>query len=219
MKIKITSLTILLIASVFAIMEAKVKKGESNLKKDVTVTRDLTSTNDFTGDRDRGFGSDVNVVIRKKPSVFVDNKFGFPFYDQPDTHNDFMNSNTSNAPNVGGLGRTAELVNPTIMFHNTYPYSIVKTTPAHLGYHHTKTTVTSFNKRTGKTESHDVINKTPIYGEIESVHNIMGHSIQPLDLQFRRFRKQRNILQENPEFKHSKDLRYVNEGLSDHPRA
>jgi hypothetical protein len=165
---------------------------------------------DTTKSRGEGFGSDLAVVIRKTPTITVNNKLGLPLLEPQQRFNSFSNSNTSSLPNVGGYGRTAELVNPTILFHSKSPTTLVKKIPAHLGYRNEKTSVTSFNKETGKTETHDIIQSKPIYGEVESIRNVNVNSIRQLDLQYGRYRKQRNIVQENAELNYQHDERHMN---------
>ena len=156
-------------------------------------------------------GSDLGVVIRKSPTVWAESNLGLPLLERPQQFNTFSNSNTSNLPNVGGFGRTAEIVNPTILFHSKSPVTVVKSIPAHLGYRNEKSVYSTFNKNTGRVETHDIVNKVPVYGDIESIRTLNAHSIRPLDLQYRRFRKQRNIVQENPELSFNRDERFVSE--------
>lgn len=194
----ISLIVILLAATAFS------KEEKKNLKKQVSYTVDRSGW-------ERGFGSDVGVVIRKTPTVFTDNRLGTGWLPDPVGFSLFSSSNTSNAPNLWSFPKSAELVNPTILFHSKGARSVVKSTPAHLGYRNEKTTVTSLNKSSGKLETHDISNKIPIYGEVDSVHTVNVNSIKQLDLQYRRFRKQKNIVQENGEFKYDRDQKYVYE--------
>lgn len=173
---------------------------EKNLKKQVNYVKDPTN-----------FGSELGVVIRKNPSVYVDNRLDAPLLEPPKQFLEFGNSNTSSLPNIGGYPKSPEVVNPTILFHSKSPVSVVKTTPAHLGYRNEKTTLTSFNKETGKTESHDIVNTVPIYGNINSVHTVLKSTLKPYDLQYRRFKKERSQVAENPEMAFTRDERYVRE--------
>lgn len=179
----------------------KSKTHKSHHKKQVNVVIDAT----------KGFGSDVGVVVRKTPTISVNNKLGLPLLEPPQQFNTFTNSNTSSLPTVGGYGRSAEIVNPTILFHDSHPITLVKRTPAHLGYRDERTTISSFNKESGRVESNDIIQRKPIYGEIESVKTAKVNSIKQLDLQYRRFRAQKNIVQDNPEFQFSRNERFISE--------
>mmetsp|Transcript_15643 Transcript_15643/g.16235 ORF Transcript_15643/g.16235 Transcript_15643/m.16235 type:complete len:213 (-) Transcript_15643:124-762(-) len=205
----ITLVTLLILASYVVSSSKKGRKlhlkktahkSHNNKAKQVNVVHDTNN-----------FGSDIGVVVRKTPSVFVENRYGAPLLEPPQETASFSNSNTSNYPNVGGYGKSPEIVNPTILFNAKDPTTIVKMQPAHLGYRNEKTTMTQFNKRTGKMETHDIIDKKPVYGEIESVKTMNVNHIKQYDLQYRRFRKPRNVVQENPEFTLNRDERYVNE--------
>lgn len=217
MKLSIKKILCILAITLLTICLSFQKKGK-NMKNANTKNKKSNKSNKFHKNRqvnivsDRtGFGSDVGVLVRKNPTVFVDNKYGLARLESPQQFNSFSNSNTSNLPNVGGYGKTAEIVNPTILFHSNSPATIVKTQPAHLGYRNEKSTITSFNKQTGRVETHDVVNKTPIMGEIESVHTVHVDSVKPYDLQYRRFRKPRTVVRDNGEMEFQRNERFVNE--------
>ena len=198
----ILTIGVILIAGITA-AEKKAKKTHlkhKSHKKQAHVVQDTTN-----------MGSDIGVVIRKSPTVWTESNLGAPLLESPQQFNSFSNSNTSSLPNVGSYGRTAEIVNPTILFHAKNPTTAVKNIPAHLGYRNEKSTFTTYNKQTGKTETHEVNHKEPVYGNIESVKTLNVHNIKPLDLQYRRFRKQRNIVHENPEFSYRRDERFISE--------
>lgn len=154
----------------------------------------------YIGDRS-GFGSELGVVVRKSPTVHTGNQLGYPILPQPYRSTWFQNSNTSNGPNVGHLGRTPEIVNNSITFHDRQPITLVKETPAHLGYRNEKQVINSVNKQTGKVESHTIHNKVPIYGNIMSTHTAVQDSVKQYDLDFRRMRKSHSQVHDNPEFK------------------
>lgn len=194
--------SLLIVLSLISMSCAKVNK---NLK-----SNQVSYITDRSGGA-AGFGSDIGVVIRKNPTVYTDNKLGLSLIPEPQQFSSFSASNTSNAPNLGNFPKDAEIVNPTILFHSKAPYTVVKSTPAHLGYRNEKTTITSLNKTTGKLETHDVNNKIPIYGEVDSVHTLEANSIKQLDLQYRRFRQPKTTLQENGEFKYDRDQKFVYE--------
>lgn len=206
---KITCLIVVILITFVISTEKKGKSLKGHSKKTHESHKKSNQVN-IVSDR-TGFGSDIGVVVRKTPTVFVDNKYGLARLESPQQFNSFSNSNTSNLPNVGGYGKTAEIVNPTILFHSNSPATIVKTQPAHLGYRNEKSTITSFNKQTGRVETHDVVNKTPILGEIESVHTVHVDSVKPYDLQYRRFRKPRTVVRDNGEMAFQRNERFINE--------
>ena len=204
--IKMKFISLVIISTLLILASSKVEESK-NLKK---KGKQVSFISDRTGGA-QGFGSDIGVVIRKTPTVYTDNKMGLPLLEPPQQFSSFSASNTSNFPNLGSFPKSAEIVNPTILFHSKAPYTVVKSTPAHLGYRNEKTTVTSLNKSSGKLETHDITNKVPIYGEIDSVHTLQANSIKQLDLQYRRFRKPKTTLQENGEFKYDRDQKFVYE--------
>ena len=193
---------IFLVADIFGLGKKSFSKKNHN-KKHKQIS--------FITDRSGGFGSDVGVVIRKTPSILAENRLGLPLLEAPQQFNSFGSSNTSNAPNIGGYGRTAEIANPTILFHSKSPVTVIKDIPAHIGNRNEKRTITSMNKETGKVESHLISEKVPIYGDIQSIKTLTVDSIRPYDLQYRRFRKTKNIVHDNPEFQYHRDQKYISE--------
>lgn len=61
-----------------------------------------------------GFNSDIQQVVRRAPSVTTVTKLGNYRLTPPSDNIYMSNSNTSNLPNVGFLGHTAELVGMNI---------------------------------------------------------------------------------------------------------
>ncbi len=116
-----------------------------------------------------GFQGELNHVVRRSPSLTSVTSFGESRLEPPATHNYFSNSNTSNLPNVGNLGHTAELVWPQVVMHHKEPISTVIETPSHVGYRNEKKTLTSYNVDTGKAEHHEINEKIPIYGNVDQV--------------------------------------------------
>jgi len=184
-----------------------VSKNLKEQKKVVQIVQDNTNpgAKDLTG----GFGSNIGVVIRKTPTVVVDNVLTNPLVRQPQQFTEFSNSNTSSYPNVGNRGKSPEIVNPTVLFHTKAPTTLVKTTPAHLGYKNEKTTYTAFNKQTGNLETHDTIEKKPIYGQIESIKEAVYTTTRPLDLQYNRYRKLKEDVSNNPEMSFNRNNKQI----------
>ena len=147
-----------------------------------------------------GFGTDIGVVIRKFPGIWAHNTSGEELLEPPQSHVWFSNSNTSNGPNVGTMGVSPEIVNNQIILHDREPVTLVKETPAQLGYRNEVKKVTVLNKATGRTESHDLHQKTPIYGNVESIKTVSADTVKSYDMDFRRMRKPYTRIQENPEF-------------------
>ena len=176
-----------------------ISKNLKEEKKQVQVVQDQTG----------GFGSNIGVVIRKTPTVIVDNVMTNPLVSQPQAMTHFSNSNTSSYPNIGNMGKSPEIVNPTILFHSKTKTTLVKSTPAHLGYKNEKTSYTAFNKQTGNLETHDTIEKKPIYGQIESIKDATFTNTRPLDLQFNRYRKEKERVQNNAEFSFGRSNKQV----------
>ena len=131
-------------------LRKKVHKKSHHKKKQVHLVQDKL-----------GFGSDLGLVVRKTPSVITQNRLGQALLPLPQRSNWFSNSNTSNLPNVGDLGKRAEIINPQLVFHNRQPVSVVKETPAHMGWRTETENITSLNKDTGKVENHTYKRRYP----------------------------------------------------------
>ena len=204
---KLTIITLIVLSIFVNILGKKAETMKSHHKnaKHQKVNKQVNFVKDNSH-----FGSEIGVVVRKNPSVFVDNRMGLPLLEKPQEFTSFSNSNTSNLPNVGGYGKSPEQVNPTILFHSNFPGTIVKTQPAHIGYRNEQTTISALNKQTGRVETHNVNQKKPIYADIESVHTVHIDSVKPYDLQYRRFRKERNIVRDNSEFTYNRNERFIN---------
>ena len=68
------------------------------------------------------------------------------------------------------------------MFHNTETINAVKETPAQIGWRHEKKTITSVNKKTGKTEQHVLNSKVAVNGVVQEVKPLKAHHTQKYDL-------------------------------------
>lgn len=60
-------------------------------------------------------------------------------------------------------------LDPSIYFHAKGGISVIKETPAHVGYRHETDYITSVNKSTGKVEQHVLNRRIPITGTIQEV--------------------------------------------------
>ena len=88
----------------------------------------------------------------------------------------FSNTNTHNG---GGssFGRSAHIVNPSIVFHGKGTISAVQETPAHVGWRRERQIVSSLNKKTNKVEKHHIDSKTPLIGMVQQVKTLkVDHS-------------------------------------------
>ena len=70
-----------------------------------------------------GFHSTLNHVVRRDPTVTTVTKFGANRLEAPSTMIHSSNSNTSNGPNVGFLGRSAELVGKKNFLFKIYKFT------------------------------------------------------------------------------------------------
>jgi len=61
------------------------------------------------------------------------------------------------------------LIEPHIVMHSKTPISVVKETPAHIGWRNEQKTLTTLNSSTGNVEQHTLTNKVPIYGTVQQV--------------------------------------------------
>lgn len=75
------------------------KKKISKSKKQVHVVQDHN-----------GFHSEINLVIRRNPTLTVETKLGAERLALPEQNIHMSNSNTSNGYNLGSFGKTAEIV-------------------------------------------------------------------------------------------------------------
>jgi hypothetical protein len=78
-------------------------------------------------------------------------------------------------------------VEPHVVLHSKYPVSVIKETPAHIGYRNEQQTVTGLNLETGKVEQHTRNNKVPIYGNVEEVKTVFQNNVRSYDIGTRRF--------------------------------
>jgi hypothetical protein len=99
-------LSLLAIILITGIVSKKLKdKSLKSKNSQVNLVRDMN-----------GFNSDISHVIRRDPSVVTVTKLG-NYRLQPVSHTlNMSNSNTSTLPNVGFLGRNAEIVGKYIKF-------------------------------------------------------------------------------------------------------
>lgn len=74
------------------------------------------------------------------------------------------------------------MIGPHIVYRSKNPISVVKDTPAHIGYRNEEKTLTSLNTETGKVESHTMNEKVPIYGNIQEVKTVYRTDERSYDL-------------------------------------
>jgi hypothetical protein len=73
------------------------------------------------------------------------------------------------------------------VLHSKTPISVIKETPAHVGWRNEQKSITSLNLETGKAEHHTLHHKTPIYGNVEEVKTVYKNDARSYDIQNRRF--------------------------------
>ena len=174
----------ILFIAFYQVSAKKVKKGRTG--KQINLVTDLN-----------GFHSDLHHVIRRDPSLTTTTAYGTHTLEPPSRVNHFSNSNTSNSPNVGSLGHSAEIVGPQIVLHHKQPITTIKETPAHIGYRNENKRITSYNVDTGHVESHDINQKIPIYGNIQEVKTVYKNDVKSYDLEHKRFGPIRSTITEN----------------------
>merc|ERR1711976_23928 len=131
-----------------------------------------------------GFNADLHQVYRRDPTVTTMAKLGEYNLPAPYTTISASNSNTSTLPNVGYLGKTAEVIDPQIVMRNRQGISVVKQTPAHIGYRNERQTVNALNMNTGKVETHTTNKKVPIYGHINEVKDVFKNNIRSYNFRY-----------------------------------
>ena len=103
MKFTKNSLFILCIATILLVGSITSKSGKKKVNsrhhKQVHVVRDMN-----------GFNTEIGTVFRKDPSVTTVTRLGNYRLQPPSNTISMSNSNTSTLPNVGFLGRRAEIV-------------------------------------------------------------------------------------------------------------
>ncbi len=122
-------------------------------------------------------GVELNHVVRKNPTITAVHQYGLPSGSAGSSTLSFGNNNDDNGPGLfGGYGKNAAIasifwinIDPSIYFHAKGGISVIKETPAHVGYRHETDYITSVNKSTGKVEQHVLNRKTPITGTIREV--------------------------------------------------
>jgi len=141
----------------------------SNLKrKHIVIDRSTT-------------GAELTHVVRRNPTISSTHTYGLPTQSGTSNSVSFGSNNDDNGGN-SGFGKSAAIANPSIYFHSPGSISVIKETPAHVGYRHESNYVTSVNKASGKVEQH-VINRTiPITGLIQEVKSIKTDITRRFDL-------------------------------------
>lgn len=137
---------------------------KNNLKtqKQITLSQD-----------NGGFQAELNQIVARAPTIEVSHRIEPTLTPQKEsTTIDISNSNTSTLPNVGSLGKTAEIVYPHIDLVSKTPISVVSSAPAQLGTRTENTLITSLNKGTGKIEQHEISKETPIIGTVNKVETV-----------------------------------------------
>jgi len=105
-------INVVLFSDIFSAKNAKNKNRKAKKgQKQVHLVKD-----------ENGFKSHLNHVVRRSPTVSVSTKMGAHRLESPSNYIYSSNSNTSNGPNVGFLGRAAETVGNKIFLFNSMIY-------------------------------------------------------------------------------------------------
>ena len=136
----------------------KTQKSKSKKSKQVRLVQDHTK-----------FKSGINQVTRRDPTVTVTTKIGSEKLAAPPTILHMHNSNTSNGPNIGTFGPSAEIVGPHMVMHSKGSFTTLSEEPAHIGWRNDRKVLTTLNRATGKMEQHQTTNRSPIYGTVQKI--------------------------------------------------
>jgi hypothetical protein len=71
--------------------------------------------------------------------------------------------------------------------HSKSPISVVKETPAQVGWRNEQKSITSLNLESGRPEHHTLNERVPIYGNIEEVKTVYKNDVRSYDLAQRQF--------------------------------
>ena len=135
--------------------------SKSNLRQ-VVITKDNV-----------GFQAELSNIVARNPTISVTHRLdSVPSPQKKSNTIEISNSNTSTLPNVGSLGKTAEIVYPHVNFVSKTPISVVSSAPAQIGERTENTLITSINKATGKTEQHKITKVSPIIGTVNSIDTV-----------------------------------------------
>lgn len=100
-------INVVLFSEIISAKNAKSKNRKAKkVKKQVNLVKD-----------ENGFHSHLNHVVRRNPTVSVSTRLGANRLEAPSHIIHSSNSNTSNGPNIGFLGRLAETVGNEFNFY------------------------------------------------------------------------------------------------------
>ena len=109
--IVIYALSIILCVILFTNVITKNLKSKKKITSKKTKTSKAKKSNQLHLVKDHnGFKSSLNQVTRRNPTVTVSTKIGSEKLAAPGTILHMGNSNTSNGPNIGSFGPSAEIV-------------------------------------------------------------------------------------------------------------
>ena len=135
--------------------------SKNNLRQ-VVITKD-----------NAGFQAELSNIVTRNPTISVTHHLDAVPTPQKESNTiEISNSNTSTLPNVGSLGKTAEIIYPHVDFVSKTPISVVSSAPAQIGTRTENTLITSVNKATGKTEQHEITKESPIMGTVNSIDTV-----------------------------------------------
>lgn len=142
-------------------------------------------------------------VIRKNPTLTIDNRVDTYKLEKPSNQVFFSNSNTSSSPNLGIFSKEAELVTDKIYFEHQAILPLVESVPATLGFKKEVMNISSLNKQTGKMENHTSTNISPIDGTVTRVIDVSATTTQVGDLNFMRMGEPKTQVHLNKDFNYN----------------
>lgn len=148
-------------------------------------------------------GSDIRnglygpTVVTKMPDSYMATRTDFPLISAPQEYVSFSNSNTSNQANPYQYKKSPELVGNRLVFEGKEPVTLLKETPAQLGYRTNSLAINTQNRYTGEREQHVLNTQEPIFGNVQSIHTMNAETKLPMNLDFQRFEKETTTLTPN----------------------
>jgi hypothetical protein len=148
---------LVLVYSLIAIASKKVKKH----KQIFPIVREINPVH-----------STLEQVIHREPTYSTPSPFGSYRTSQNNSgYETFSSSNTDTRPNTYLRGyKRAEEVKPGVVVHSRRPITVNVETPVDLGTSHQITTITSFDKATGESQTHQITKDVPIEGTRNKVN-------------------------------------------------
>ena len=123
---------------------------------------------------------ELSHVVRRTPTVTYKENVNRIANNQS-SNLSFSNTNTHNGDGIS-FGRSAHIVNPSIVMHSRGTVSAIQETPAHVGWRNERQIVSSINKKTNKVEKHVVESKVPLIGMVQQVKTLKVDNSRKYDI-------------------------------------